>query len=171
MKNGDPIPTLTEAWGEEIFSQLSWFRVDRLRRAKVMVVGCGALGNEVLKNLTLFGVGHLVVVDLDTVEPSNLTRSVLVRQTEVGRAKVEVVAERLREINPAVQVLPVRGDIGHDVGLGLLRQMDAVVGCVDNRWARYCLNRLCMRADVPWVDGGIDALEGTARVVAPGKNC
>lgn len=171
MKNGDPIPTLTEAWGEEIFSQLSWFRVDRLRRAKVMVVGCGALGNEVLKNLTLFGVGHLVVVDFDTVEPSNLTRSVLFRQTDVGRAKVEVVAERLREINPAVQVLPVRGDIGHDVGLGLLRQMDAVVGCVDNRWARYCLNRLCMRAGVPWVDGGIDALEGTARVFAPGKNC
>ena len=133
----------------------------------------GALGNEVLKNLTLFGVGHLTVVDFDTVEPSNLTRSVLFRRADAdaGREKVAVVAERIREINPTVSVLPLLGDICHDVGLGLLRRMDVVVGCVDNRWARYCLNRLCMRAGVPWVDGGIDGLEGTARVFIPGKNC
>ena len=82
-----------------------------------------------------------------------------------------MAADRLREINPSVHILPLKGDICHDIGLGLLRQMDVVVGCVDNRWARYCLNRLCMRAGVPWVDGGIDGLEGTARVFMPGKNC
>lgn len=173
MKNDEPIPTLAPVWGEDVFSKLSWFRQERVAQANVMVVGCGALGNEVLKNLALFGVGHLVVVDFDAVEASNLTRAVLFRQAdaEARRAKVAVVAERLREINPGVQVLPLEGDIAHDVGLGLLRQMDVVVGCVDNRWARYCLNRLCMRAGIPWVDGGIDALEGTARVFAPGKNC
>lgn len=152
---------------------LSCFKQDKLRTANVMVVGCGALGNEVLKNLALFGVGHLVIVDFDTVEPSNLTRSILFNQTDaqLGRLKVVVAAERLREINPKIQVLPLAGDITHDVGLGLLRQMNVVVSCVDNRWARYCLNRLCMRANVTWVDGGIDGLEGTARVFIPGKNC
>ena len=50
-------------------------------------------------------------------------------------------------------------------------RMDVVIGCVDNRWARYCINRLCMRAGVAWVDGGIEALEGTARVFMPGVNC
>lgn len=138
-----------------------------------MVVGCGALGNEVLKNLVLFGIEHIVIVDFDTIEPSNLTRSILFRKTdaETHQFKTFVAAKRLREINPSVQVLPLTGDICHNVGLGLLRRMDVVIGCVDNRWARYCLNRLCMRAGIPWVDGGIDGLEGTARVFIPGKNC
>ena len=61
----------------DVFSRLSWFRKDRVSESRVMVVGCGALGNEVLKNLTLFGFKHIVVVDFDRVEPSNLTRSVL----------------------------------------------------------------------------------------------
>ena len=173
MKNESTIPVIAPAWGEEVLSQLSWFKLDRLKQANVMVVGCGALGNEVLKHLVLFGVGHLVIVDFDVVESTNLTRSVLFRRedAETGRPKVLVAADRLREINPSVHILPLQGDICHDIGLGLLRQMDVVVGCVDNRWARYCLNRLCMRAGVPWVDGGIDGLEGTARVFMPGKNC
>jgi adenylyltransferase/sulfurtransferase len=74
-------------------------------------------------------------------------------------------------MNPAVEVKTICGDIAYDVGLGLLRQMDVVIGCVDSRWARYCINRLCMRAGIPWVDGGIEELEGTARVFVPGKNC
>ena len=173
MKENDPIPTLAPTWGADVFPLLSWFRQERLKQANVMVVGCGALGNEVLKNLALFGVEHLVIVDFDTIEPSNLTRSILFSRAdaETRRHKATVAAERLRDINPAIHVLPLVGDICHDVGLGLLRRMDVVVGCVDNRWARYCLNRLCMRAGVPWVDGGIDGLEGTARVFVPGKNC
>lgn len=63
------------------------------------------------------------------------------------------------------------GDIAYDVGLGWIRRTDVVIGCVDSRWARYCINRLCMRAGVPWVDGGISQLEGTVRVFAPGENC
>ena len=55
--------------------------------------------------------------------------------------------------------------------MGWVRRMDVVLGCLDNRWARYCINRLCMRAGVPWIDGGISLLEGTARVFRPGKNC
>ena len=173
MDNDNTIPTIATAWGADVFPLLSWFRQDRLDRARVMVVGCGALGNEVLKNLALFGVGHLAVVDFDSVEPSNLTRSILFGRAdaEARRAKVDAVAARIRAINPAIEVLPLRGDICHDVGLGLLRRMDVVVGCMDNRWARYCLNRLCMRAGVAWVDGGIDGLEGTARVFMPGRNC
>ena len=173
MKADNPIPTIATPLGADLYPRLSWFKQDRLRAANVMVVGCGALGNEVLKNLALFGVGHLVVVDFDVVEPSNLTRSILFNRADAqaGRPKALVAAERIQEINPEIRVLPLLGDITHDVGLGLLRRMDIVVGCVDNRWARYCLNRLCMRANIPWVDGGIDGLEGTARVFMPGKNC
>lgn len=136
-----------------------------------MVVGCGALGNEVLKNLALMGAQHLTLVDFDCVEMGNLSRSVLFTREDVGERKVNVAAKKLRQMNPEMQVNPIFGDISYDVGLGLLRQMDVVLGCVDSRWARYCINRLCMRAGIPWVDGGIDTLEGTARVFAPGRNC
>ncbi|MEG1659114.1 MAG: ThiF family adenylyltransferase [Bacteroides sp.] len=163
----------THAWGSEVYSQLSWFKSDSVSSSKVMVVGCGALGNEVLKNLVLFGVEHLVVVDFDIIEHGNLTRSIFFtrRDAQMNRSKVEVIAERLKQINPAVQVLPIEGDIAYNVGLGLLHSMDVIIGCVDNRLARYQLNRLCMRTGVPWVDGGIEGLEGTVRVFIPGKNC
>jgi len=152
---------------------ISNFHESQVKAARVMVVGCGALGNEVLKNLVLMGVEHIVVVDFDVVEMGNLPRSVLFTEAdaEARRLKVDVVAERLIAMNPAMQVWTVCGDVAYDVGLGLVRQMDVVIGCVDSRWARYCINRLCMRAGVPWVDGGIDGLEGTARVFVPGRNC
>ena len=148
-------------------------RQNLVSAAHVMVVGCGALGNEVLKNLVLMGVTHIVVVDFDIVEMGNLTRCVLFRKSdaEKKRLKVDVVAERVHDMNPNVDVKTICGDIAYDVGLGLIRQMDVVIGCVDSRWARFCINRLCMRAGIPWVDGGIDGLEGTVRVFAPGKNC
>jgi adenylyltransferase/sulfurtransferase len=149
------------------------FDQQRVSAARIMVVGCGALGNEVLKNLVLLGVEHIVVVDFDVVEAGNLSRSILFSKSDSAqhRLKVEVVAERLRAINPAVEIVTVCGDIAYDVGLGLLRRQDVVIGCVDSRWARYCINRLCMRVGIPWVDGGIGELEGTSRVFVPGKNC
>lgn len=149
------------------------FRQDIVNAASVMVVGCGALGNEVLKNLVLMGVRHITVVDYDTIEADNLTRSVLFSADDAlkKRHKVDVVAERLKTMNPAVDVNTICGDIAYDIGLGIIRQMDVVIGCVDNRWARYCINRLCMRTGKAWVDGGIDRLEGTARVFRPGENC
>ena len=151
---------------QSYFSSLSWFRQERVESAKVMVVGCGALGNEVLKNLALFGVGHIWIVDFDKVEIHNLNRSVLYRKADAERRrlKVEAAAERLKELNPNVEIHTIAGDFCHDVGLGLVMEMDVVIGCVDNRWTRFIINRFCMRAGKPWVDGGIDGLDGTVRV-------
>lgn len=138
-----------------------------------MVVGCGALGNEVLKNLVLSGVRHLVCVDFDKVEEDNLSRSVLFSREDaaIGRLKVEAVASRLREMAPDVEVDTVAGDIAFDVGLGRIADMDVVLGCVDSRWARFMINRHCLRTARPWVEGGISMWEGSARVFIPGQNC
>ena len=162
-----------QEWGTDIYPKLSWFKQKKVSSAHVMVVGCGALGNEVIKNLALFGVGNLVLVDFDEVEYSNLTRSILFTQEDAlkHRYKVDAAAESVKKINPNINVTTIVGDIATSVGLGLIRKMNVVVGCLDNRWSRYTLNRLCMRAGVPWVDGGINALEGIAKVFAPGKNC
>ncbi len=157
----------------EYFSQLSWFESWRVAEARIMVVGCGALGNEVLKSLAMFGVGELFIVDIDCVEDSNLTRSVLFDADDAKskRRKVEAAKRGVERINPDIRVTPIFGDIATEVGVGLIASMDVVVGCVDNRWARYCINRLAFRAGVAWVDGGIDGLEGTARLFEYGYNC
>src|SRR4051794_34828877 len=73
---------------------IPWWRQERLAAAKVLVVGAGALGNEVLKNIALLGVGTTYLIDFDTVETSNLSRSVLFRHGDGGRPKAEVAAER-----------------------------------------------------------------------------
>ena len=174
MTKENEIETVTLGeWGADIYPKLSWFKQKKVSEAHVMVVGCGALGNEAIKNLALFGVGNLILVDFDEVEYSNLTRSILFTQEDalMHRYKVEAAAESVKRINPNINVTTIVGDIATSVGLGLIRKMNVVVGCLDNRWARYTLNRLCMRAGVPWVDGGINALEGVAKVFIPGQNC
>lgn len=163
----------TKPWGEDVFSLLSWFDLKKTNEAKVLVAGAGALGNEVLKNLALFGVGNIVVIDFDTIEYSNLSRSVLFRPEDAKekKPKVEVAAQRLKEINPEINITPIYGDLGPEIGLGLFRDADVVIGCLDNRYARYLINLHCFRANKSWVDAGIENLEGYVRVFKPGVNC
>ena len=160
-------------WGAGVFSLLSWFKQENVKKAKVMVVGAGALGNEVLKNLALFGVGNIFIVDFDTIEYSNLTRSILFRESDAdkGLYKAEVAAKRVKEISRGINVQYIVGNLSSDVGLGVYKQMDVVIGCLDSRLARLQLNRQCMRAGVPWVDGGIEDLNGGVKVFKRGENC
>jgi len=155
------------------FSIISWFKAKKVNDAKVMVVGAGALGNEVLKNLALFGVGNIVIVDFDTIEQRNLSRSILFRteDTYSKSYKAVVAANRIKEINPLVYALPVCGNLITDVGLGLYRRMDVIIGCLDNLQSRILLNRLCFRAGKTWIDGGIGDLEGQVSVYQPGTSC
>ena len=129
----------------------------------------GAFGNEVLKDLALMGVGRLFIVDFDTVEPGNLSRCVLFRQSDSGQRKAEVTARAVKALNPDVTVQAFHGDINHDLGMGVFRRMNVIVGCLDNREARLSLNRFCYQLGKPWVDGGIESLMGYARVFWPGR--
>ncbi|RMG23318.1 MAG: ThiF family adenylyltransferase [Bacteroidetes bacterium] len=158
---------------KDYYEGISWWKVDDVAKARVMVVGAGALGNEALKNLALLNVGHILIVDFDTVEYSNLARSVLYREAdcEARRFKVEIAAERIREINPAVKVMTINGDIMIDVGLGIFRRMDVVIGCLDNRLARLYINRHCYKVQKTWVDGAIENLSGQMNVYKPGRTC
>lgn len=160
-------------WGDGVFTLLSWFKKDKVRNARVLVAGAGALGNEVVKDLALFGVGHIFVVDFDQIEISNLTRSVMFREKDAHdhAYKAEIVAKRAMEINPQIEVTPIVGNLFSEVGGGLYRSVDVVIGCLDSRIARYRLNRLCMRAGKTWIDGSIENLTGTVRVFSPGISC
>ncbi len=146
---------------------ISWWDQARLRASHVLVVGAGALGNEVLKNLALLGVGRITIVDYDTIEDSNLTRSVLFRASDNGRSKAAVAAERAMELNPDVRVQAYDANIMHDFGLGRFADADVVIGCLDNREARLWVNRSCWKVTRPWVDGGIQEISGVCKVFVP----
>jgi adenylyltransferase/sulfurtransferase len=151
------------------FGLIEWWDQEKLRSAKFLVVGAGALGNEILKNLALLGVGQVLVVDLDAVELSNLSRSVLFRPCDVGRQKAEVAAERTRDIYTGCTVVPIHGNIMSAVGLGVFEWADVIFGALDNREARLWINRAAWKMNRPWIDGAIEGVNGVARVFLPGK--
>ncbi|MBN2554765.1 MAG: ThiF family adenylyltransferase [Anaerolineales bacterium] len=150
------------------FDLISWWEREKVQSARIMIVGAGALGNEVAKNLALMGVGNLYLVDFDTIEAANLSRSVLFRERDNGRSKAEIAAARIHELNPDVQIQYQHGDITTQIGLGVFRRMDVVIGCLDNREARLAVNRYCNAVNKPWVDGAIQELLGLVRVFVPG---
>jgi molybdopterin/thiamine biosynthesis adenylyltransferase/DNA-binding transcriptional regulator YhcF (GntR family) len=151
------------------FEFISWWERSKVEQAKVMVVGAGALGNEVIKNLALMGIGNLFIVDFDKVEAANLSRSVLFREGDDNRSKAEIAAARAKSINPDVHVQYMNGDVTTQLGLGIVRRMDVIIGCLDNREARLALNRFCYWVNRPWVDGAIQELLGLVRVFVPGQ--
>ncbi len=151
------------------FEFISWWEREKVKNAKVLVVGAGALGNEVIKNLTLMGIGNLFIVDFDTIEAANLSRSILFREDDSGRSKAQIVAARAKALNPDVHIQYLSGDVTTQLGLGVVRRMDAVVGCLDNREARLAVNRYCYWMNKPWIDGAIQELLGLMRVFVPGQ--
>ncbi len=151
------------------FEFISWWEREKVQAARVMVVGAGALGNEVIKNLSLMGIGHLFIVDFDTIEAANLSRSVLFREGDNQRSKAEIAAARAKQMNPQVKVQYLNGDVNSALGLGIIRRMDVVIGCLDNREARLAINRYCYWMGKPWIDGAIQELLGLMRVFVPGE--
>jgi len=151
------------------FEFISWWDREKVQNAKVLVVGAGALGNEVIKNLALMGIGHIFIVDFDKIEAANLSRSVLFRESDNNRSKAEIAAARAKSVNPDIHVQYLNGDITTRLGLGIIRRMDVVIGCLDNREARLAVNRFCYWMGKPWVDGAIQELLGLVRVFVPGQ--
>ncbi len=150
------------------FRLIGWWDQEKIRAARVLVIGAGALGNEILKNLALLGFLNIVVVDLDSIEPSNLSRSILYRSTDVGRAKAAAAADAVKNIFPEARVRAITADVVHGLGLGLFGWADLVLAGLDNREARLWINRACWKMNKPWIDGAIEGINGVARVFIAG---
>src|SRR5450432_509280 len=150
------------------FKLIGWWDQSKLAAAKILVVGAGALGNEIVKNLALLGVGNILIADMDRIENSNLSRSVLYRESDNGRYKADVAVEAAKSLYPNIRAHAFNGNVVHDLGMGVFRWADLVIGGLDNREARLAINRQCHRVNRPWIDGAIEAIAGTARVFLPG---
>ncbi|MCE1248489.1 MAG: ThiF family adenylyltransferase [Firmicutes bacterium] len=154
------------------FRLIGWWNQEKLANARVFVAGAGALGNEIIKNLALLGVGNILIADMDNIENSNLSRSVLYRASDNGRSKAEAAAEGAKEIFPDTKAKSFHGNIVYDLGMGVYRWADAVLAGMDNREARLYINRCCWKTNKPFFDGAIEAINGVARVfIPPDSSC
>lgn len=141
-----------------------------LTNARVMVVGAGALGNEILKNLALLGFGKLLIVDFDNIEISNLSRTVLFRDADIGLSKAETAATAIKDLNPESKAIALHGDVFYDIGLGVFRHADLIISGLDNLAARSKVAHSAMLSQVPFLDGGVWSNGGEVRCFLPGQS-
>ena len=140
----------------------------RLKGARVLIVGAGGLGAPTALYLAAAGVGRLGLVDFDAVELSNLQRQVLYTTADVGRPKAEAAAERLRALNPEVEIEPHPVRLSAANARDVLSGYDVVVDGTDNFPTRYLVNDACSLMNLPYVYGSIFRFEGQASVFQRG---
>jgi adenylyltransferase/sulfurtransferase len=139
----------------------------KLARSRIAVIGLGGLGTVSSLYLALAGVGHLRLVDQDTVELDNLHRQVLYSPEDLRYPKVEISAQRLKKANPLVEVEPIPENLNVKNVEKLLSGMDCVVDGLDNMHTRYLVNRACAKLGIPYVFGAAIGIEGNLTVFAP----
>jgi ubiquitin-activating enzyme E1 C len=144
-----------EGWNQDIISS-----------SNVLIVGVGALGCEIAKNLTLVGVGNLIMVDMDTIEISNLSRQMLYSLKDKGRLKVEVAKEKLEILNPAINILAYPNKF-QELPMNILESADVIAGGLDSFASRFALNKLAQELCIPYVDGAATGFKGNVQVIIP----
>jgi adenylyltransferase/sulfurtransferase len=136
----------------------------RLKDARVLMVGAGGLGSPIGLYLAAAGVGRLGIVEADVVDVTNLQRQVLHGTKDVGRKKVESARDRLRDVNPHVEVVPHEAWLTSENALEIVREYDLVVDGTDNFATRYLVNDACVLLGKPNVYGSIFRFEGQSTV-------
>ncbi len=140
----------------------------KLREANALIVGAGALGNEIVKNLAWIGFGTLSIVDFDVVELSNVSRG-LFEKEDIGRNKAEVLAERMEKASPYSEVrsVPTRVEECDEE----LLKCQVILSALDNMPTRIWLASFCVRHGIPLVDGGIKEFQGRVQTYIPSEAC
>jgi len=145
-------------------------RFKMVQQAKLLVVGAGGIGCELLKNLVLTGFIDIEVVDLDTIDVSNLNRQFLFRRVHVDRPKSVVAAEAVKQFRPDAKILSHHGNVkDSEFGLEFVSKFDVVVNALDNLEARRHVNRLCLAAEKPLMEAGSTGHLGQVTVIKKGE--
>lgn len=145
---------------------------EKLLKAKIVVVGAGALGSFVTSMLVRLGIGFVRVIDRDLVEESNLHRVVLFYDEDIGKPKAFVVERKLKGINPEGRIQGISESLNPLNAEKLLTGFDVVVDCSDNMDTRYAINKFCVKNEKPWVYGSVIRDEGlSSTFAASGRPC
>jgi len=145
-----------------------WYDENAVKKTKILLAGAGALGNEVAKNLVLSGYEKMLIVDMDKIVHSNLSRCVFFRKEDAvrGRYKAEVLASRIEELNENAEVEGWVGNV-EDIDENDIRNYDIVVGCLDNVKARLHINAISYAMRIPYIDGATHGVTGKVQVIVP----
>jgi molybdopterin/thiamine biosynthesis adenylyltransferase len=141
--------------------------INKLKNARVLIVGCGGLGSPVAYSLAKMGIGKLGLVDFDIVDISNLNRQILHSTDKIGMAKVESAKAFLSELNPDIEICTYNEKFSKENAEGLIKDYDIVVDGLDNLPTRYLLNDACYFLKKPLVEAGVLAFNGLATVIVP----
>jgi adenylyltransferase/sulfurtransferase len=142
---------------------------DKLKGATVLVAGCGGLGSPILNYLAVAGIGHIRLIDKDTVERSNLNRQILHWHRDIGKSKSQSAEEKLAELNPNINLEAFNKEINADNADELVQGVDIIVDALDNYDTRVLLNRAAIRQFVPLVHGAVHGFHGQLTTIIPGK--
>lgn len=140
-----------------------------LKNSHVTLVGLGGLGSPISIYLVAAGVGHLTIIDSEKVELSNLNRQVLHWDKDIGRPKAESAIEKLRELNPSVEIDSRLKEVTSENIGELLEGIDIVVDGLDNFPTRYLVNEACVEKRIPFVHGAVEGLIGQLSTILPGE--
>ncbi len=141
----------------------------KLKDSRVVIVGMGGLGCASATYLTAAGVGHITVVDFDTVELSDLNRQILYWEEDVGEKKVIAAQRKLSKLNPLIQITPVSTKITEENALSLIDKAQVVVDGLDNSATRLIVNSACVKQKIAYIYGGVSRLRGMITTIIPGK--
>lgn len=150
--------------------------VEKIQNCKILVVGSGGIGCELLKNLALSGFRHIEVIDLDTIDVSNLNRQFLFRSQHVGQPKCHVACEVGKNMIPSdnttAEYLPRHGNVCDNTQFNVqyVAQFSLVLSALDNVTARRRINRLCLAANVPLIEAGTTGYLGQVKVIDKASN-
>ncbi|XP_015171043.1 PREDICTED: SUMO-activating enzyme subunit 2 [Polistes dominula] len=139
---------------------------NEILKSKVLVVGAGGIGCEILKNLVMSGFSDIEIIDMDIIEVSNLNRQFLFQKKHVGRSKAEVAKETALSFNPNVKIFHYHDSItSPDYGLLFFKKFSLVMNALDNRAARNHVNRMCLAVNVPLIESGTAGYEGQVELI------
>ncbi|MHA1727896.1 MAG: ThiF family adenylyltransferase [Promethearchaeota archaeon] len=141
-----------------------------IKNSTIFIAGVGALGCEIAKDFALCGIGKLILCDLDTIETSNLSRQMLFYKGDEGRPKAEVAAERLKKMNPYMEIEYYFKKI-QELPMDLYKSCDVIIAALDNVRARIDLNKICLNLKKPLLEGGTVGMEGHIQVIIPEGTC
>jgi len=152
-----------------ILPQIGAAGQEKLKAARVLIAGIGGLGCLAATYLAAAGIGNLTIVDHDTVAHENLNRQVLHHGADIGTAKVDSAARKLKAINPFCRVRPVHQTLQPDNALDLAADAMLIVDATDNIAARKVLNRAAIGLGIPLIYGGVNRFQGTVSTLIAGQ--